>query len=108
FYTNEASFCLWRRAADSSWQVGDIELPSSQDPDGSGRILRILDGNPHTYKEWAEEYYERHLPLRPIEQVYKHVALTDELVAALNHEIRLPDLLEDIEEIGYPYDLKPD
>ena len=42
------------------------------------------------------------IPRPQLEQIYRHAPLTDDLVAALNPELRLDDLAEDAKEIGYP------
>ena len=58
-------------------------VAASYDADGSADILSMLDGVPDTYGAWALEYYERDLPLKAIESVYQHRALTEELVVSL-------------------------
>ena len=102
FTIEDATFCIWRRYIDSSWQVGSIDYPEGDDSDGSEALLRIFDGQPPTYKEFAEEYYEREVDLSAIEHVYQHKPLTSEIVAALNADVSLDELKADIEEIGYP------
>ena len=56
FSIHETTFCVWRRYLDSSWQVGRIDYPDEDDPDGSEWMLSIPDGRPSTYKEFAESY----------------------------------------------------
>src|SRR5262249_9608150 len=66
------TFCIWRTYEDVRWLVGDIDFPiydywrrpdgvvevgSISDPDGSNFLLSILDGNPETYKEFADQYF---------------------------------------------------
>jgi hypothetical protein len=87
---------------DSSWTHNPIALPSGDDPDGSGYLLSPLDGNPETYRQWAEDYYERNVALHAVKAIFERQRLTDELVAALNPELRIKQLREDIREIGYP------
>lgn len=107
FSIQESTFCIWRRYIDSSWQVGRIDYPDEDDPDGSEYMLSILDGRPSTYKEFAESYYEKPLDLDAIEQIYRHVPLTNEIVARLNDEITLESLTADIEEISYSKPVGP-
>jgi hypothetical protein len=102
FSIEDTTFCIWRKYTDSSWQVGSIDYPEGDDPDGSEDLLSILDGQPSTYKEFAEEYYEREVELSAVEHIYQHRTLTSEIVAALNADIALGELKSDIEEIGYP------
>ena len=102
FSINNVSFCIWQRHTDTDWNIGDIQFPSKPDPDGSEEILSIYDGNPETYKKWAESYYEAELDLHVIGKIYEHLPLSSEVVKTLNSERSLNDILDDIEEIGYP------
>ena len=103
FTLEDTTFCLWRRHADSNWQVGEIEYPSDDlDPDGSDALLAILDGQAATYQEFAESYYERSVDLSSVEKIYQHRPLTQELISALNPELSPEDLAADILEIAYP------
>lgn len=102
FSIEDTTFCIWRKYTDSSWQVGRIEYPEGDDPDGSEDLLFLLDGQPSTYKEFAEEYYESEVELSAVEHIYQHKALTPEVVAALNADVSLGELKADMEEIGYP------
>jgi len=102
FSLNETSFCMWNLPGSKDWRIGNINFPEGPDPDGSGQLLNILDGNPYTYLTWAEEYFGRTLKSESIERVYRHEPLTAELVNNLNPDISINDLKEDIIEIGYP------
>lgn len=102
FLMNDTTFCLWRKHGDAAWQQGRINYPEGQDPDGTEELLFILDGNPSTYQEFAEEYYGSEIDLAAVEHVYKHRELTDEIIALLNPDISIEDLHEDLNEIGYP------
>ena len=46
FSIEAATFCIWRKLTDSSWQIGEIEYPKENDPDGMKELLEILDGDP--------------------------------------------------------------
>ncbi len=104
FDTANLSFCLWLLADSATWQRGDVAFPDtdSSDADGSIELLAILDGKPSTYRAWAEDYYEMDIDLAAVEAIYRGEPLTPERVSALNADIRLDDLGEDIEGIGYP------
>lgn len=52
------TFCIWHTKSDERWKTGRIDLPKDEYKDGSSDLLQLLDGNPRSYKEWAEEYYE--------------------------------------------------
>jgi hypothetical protein len=102
FDMEDTTFCIWRRCSDQSWQRGTIEFPAGADPDGSQTLLSALDGKAATYQVWAEDYYERTVPLAAVRHVYAHKPLTDQLIQDLNPEASLEELAADIEEIGYP------
>ena len=102
FTTDNVTFCIWRSFADSGWNHNAIAQPPDDDPDGSVYLLSPLDGKPETYWKWAEEYYERDIALHAVKAVYERQRLTDELVTALNSELGIKQLRDDIRGIGYP------
>lgn len=102
FSIEESTFCLWRRSADPSWRAGLIAPLDGDDPDGSIKLMRLLDGNPQTYREWAEDYFE--VPVAPsaVAHLYGQNPLNEEVVRVLNPHLGLADVAEDAAEIGYP------
>jgi hypothetical protein len=113
FSIEDTTFCIWRRYGDSSWRRGTIEFPPGRDPDGSEDLLSPLDGNPETYRRWAEWYFNKpFLTVEMVRHIYQHRLLTNELVAALtpdvvledegNPHLEVADVEDDIREIGYP------
>jgi len=64
FVIEETTFGIWRRHEDNRWHRGTTKLDESvDDPDGSAKLLRDLDGRPRTYRDWATDYYEREILL---------------------------------------------
>ena len=102
FAVDKTTFCLWNPHAEPGWRMGPVDLPASEDPDGSSKLLRFLDGEAETYRQWGEEYYGKRLNPRAIEQVYRHDRLTEFLVRSLNTKARLREVRDEIEDIGYP------
>lgn len=103
FSMDMASFCIWRRQTDANWSVVlPASGPTSPKEDGSAELLGILDANPETYYSWATDYYEREILLAAVSAIYRHQALSNELVASLNAELTLSDISKDAVEIGYP------
>ena len=102
FSIEATTFCIWRKFTDSSWQIGEIDYPDENDPDGMEDLLFVFDGKPETYKDFAEEYYKKEIPISSIKGLYEHRILTKELVQTINIEISIKDLQKDINEIGYP------
>jgi hypothetical protein len=101
FSIESTTFCLWRRSADASWQTGQIDYPKEDDPDGSEDLLFVLNGDPATYQEFAEQYYERPIDLHAVRSIYQHQPLTAEIIEGLNPEVSLESLGSDVEEIAY-------
>jgi hypothetical protein len=97
------TFCTWRLCSDSEWHIGQIGYPNS-DPaaDGSEWLLFALDENPATYTEFASEYYETNVDPDVVRSIYEQTPLSDAIVKKLNSELKITDLLGDIDEIGYP------
>ncbi|TWU07060.1 hypothetical protein CA54_54650 [Symmachiella macrocystis] len=108
-----STFCFWRHNDTVEWQLGDLKFPAGNDPDGSGYLLTLLDGAPETYCVWAEEYYQEtwndssDLTRDAVAAVYGHQPLSNELVSAINSNLRLEDLTDDLLVIGYPIQNKP-
>ncbi|BCM90484.1 hypothetical protein IAD21_02337 [Abditibacteriota bacterium] len=101
FERDATTFCIWRTPSDISWQRGEIQFPPGQDPDGSADLLVLLDGNPRTYQLWAEDYYEHSISLAAVTHIYEHRPLSQKVVTLLNSDLRLVDVREDAQEIGY-------
>ena len=104
FSMEATTFCVWRRNEDPSWQTGEIEYPGEEDPDGSEDLLFILDGDPNTYRDFAEQYYERSIALDVVNGVYAQVPLKPDMIERLNPEASVEALRSDLEEIDYPRD----
>lgn len=103
FNIETTTFCLWRRYSDFNWRIGPVEFPlNHRDPDGSEFLLSDLDGLPETYRVWAFDYFGRDVPLAAVAHVYNHQPLTPEIIAQINPEVSLAELVADIREIGYP------
>ncbi|MDQ4120401.1 MAG: hypothetical protein M3209_03035 [Acidobacteriota bacterium] len=102
FSIEETTFCIWRRYSDVSWQIGNIDYPEDDNPDGSEDLLWILDGNPETYQYFAAEYYEQDIHLSAVQHIYEHKPLTDNIISELNADVSKRELRKDIKEIGYP------
>lgn len=102
FSMSEATFCIWRLFTDESWSHGPISFTDGDDPDGSAYLLGILDGQPKTYCQFAEDYWESTLPFESVLHVYNHLPITESIVSSLNAETDLRAISNDLAEIGYP------
>ena len=99
----DVTFCIWRCYIDAAWQCGVSNFPEGNDPDGSEEMLKILNGDPATYKEFARDYYEVEIPLDAVEHIYANLPLTESFVRSLNAEVRYADVEADMDEIAYPF-----
>lgn len=102
FEMDATTFCIWRRHQDAEWSTGRISFPDGDDPDGSAWMLSILDGNPGTYQNWAEGYYERPVNLSAIQRIYGYEPLTLQLVEEFGIATDFAGIAADAAEIGYP------
>ncbi len=93
FDISNVSFCIWRKLSDKKWFKGNnINYAKGKDPDGSEYLLSIFDGNPSTYKEHADDYFESDFKIQLIKSIYDHEPLTDKIITGLNPGINLKDL----------------
>lgn len=101
------TFCIWNTENESGWKTGKIEFPNDEYKDGSEHILHLLNANPLSYKEWAEERYQeelknRELQLTFIEKIYSGISVTRELVLQFNPNFKeFEKLKNDLNEIGF-------
>ena len=102
FSMEDTTFCIWRGIQDAQWSTGKISYPDGDDPDGSMWMLSILDQSSGTYKAWAEDYYEHPISLSAVQQIYRHLPLTQELARELNATVDFESVLADAAEIDYP------
>ncbi|WKZ30681.1 MAG: hypothetical protein QY318_02430 [Candidatus Dojkabacteria bacterium] len=92
FEINNATFFLWKKESETEWHSqGGVDE----------RILKILDGRPEAYKQWADGYYEKNLNLDTIRAIYDHAELTDDLIHSLNPDLSRKAITEELAEIGY-------
>ena len=94
FSLDDISFCFWHSNSDDGW----VSKPIAKDLP----YLNFLTGDSNIYKEWAEEYYEKEFNIGVIQDIFSHKPLTTEMIVKLNAEIKIEDLSEDLDEIGYP------
>jgi hypothetical protein len=85
----------WRRA-------NDLTTFSALDA-GEDDLLRHLCGGPSDFALFAEDYYEREVPVDVVAEVFRHAPITDRLVSSLNTDITLKDITDELHiQIGYP------
>ena len=95
----ETTFCLWTEDL-KNWQVGELDNYD----DNSENMLHIFDGNPKTYCDWAEDYYELEVSVEIATKIYKGETITREDVLSIAQNVEDWEQLEaDLNEIEFPY-----
>ncbi|WP_431897199.1 hypothetical protein [Nonomuraea sp. bgisy101] len=96
--------CLWREAGDDRWRAGEIEYPDGEsDPDGAAHLFGLLvDPSAEAFRWFAEDYYEVPVDLDAVRHVHALRPLTQAVVTALNADLTLKDLAEDLAASRYP------
>lgn len=99
------TFCLWTDT-DGKWTIGKV----NDLEDGSEGMMRIFDGKPNTYIEWAADYYEEGFvddekTRSVIQDIYDNKMLTRNSVLNLNPSLDdWEQLKSDLREIDFPFD----
>ena len=101
FSINDTTFIFWRKKADKTWNQSKFNGSKDTDSDGSMKLLTILDGNPLTYKKWADAYFEKNLPIESIKAIYTHDEITDDIIKSLNNDLSINNIQNTIQEIGW-------
>jgi hypothetical protein len=97
------TFCVWRQNNDSSWHVAAVKYPDADESsDGSEEQLALFAGGPERYVQFAGEYFEKTIPIEPVERIYQHEAISDLNIRQLNPEMDRQSLDAELIEIGYP------
>jgi hypothetical protein len=98
--TGFAYFCL---PTDGRWtRANDLTSFSDRDA-GEDDLLRHLVSPAEKYCEFARDYYETDVPVEIVRQVFSLIPISQELVSALNPDVSLGDIEEELySEIGYP------
>ncbi|MFF4620165.1 hypothetical protein [Nonomuraea jabiensis] len=96
--------CLWREVGDGRWRVGEIDYPDGMnDPDGALYLFaRLVDPSPEAFQRFAEDYYEVPVNLDALRHVYALRPLTQAVVTALNADLAVKDLADDLAAARYP------
>lgn len=97
------SVCLRREQHAMAWSFGIATSDMEPDADGGATALfSTLDGNPATYAEFANDYYEVEVPTDAVAHVMHGHPLNEAVIRALNPEADVDTVLAETREIGFP------
>jgi hypothetical protein len=102
----EATVCIWRTTGDPSWYSAPVEYPRGvDDPDGADDLFKlVVSGRPSLYRSFAVGLLDFDVDIDIVTHIYALEPLTRELVSRFNPQRRMKTLMEDVEEIGYPFE----
>ena len=103
FRWGSTSFAYFYLPSQQQWcRANDLTTFSALDA-GEDDLLRHLCGGPSDFASFAEDYYEREVPVDVVAEVFRHAPITDRLVSCLNPDITLKDITDELHtQIGYP------
>lgn len=102
FSMTDATFAIWRLNDDDAWQCGSIDYPDHPYGDGSEELLSILDGQPDSYVNWSQDYYETNVDAGSVQHRYSQMPLNNDIVKSLNPDATIGKLNNCLVQIGYP------
>jgi hypothetical protein len=104
FRWSETSFAYFCLSDASGWKrANDLTNIAADDDTGEGALLRHLIGSAEDYSSFAEDYYEKSVPIEIVTAVFALLPITDSVIMALNSEIVLDDISSELfDEIAYP------
>ncbi|MGC4856559.1 hypothetical protein ACLQ24_25105 [Micromonospora sp. DT4] len=103
-----ATSVLWRLTGDDRWRAGEgivfapLRGPYDFGPDGYYLLDILLDDIVDRFVEFCGDYYEIQVDPAAVAHVVAHRPLTDAAVRALNPQLTVALVREDLAEIDYP------
>ncbi|GII95756.1 hypothetical protein [Sinosporangium siamense] len=100
--------CLWRATDDQRWRAGEIDCEIDypdgvSDPDGAVYLFaQLVDPTPEAFQRFAEDYYDVSVDLNAARHIYALRPLTQTVVTALNADLSVEDLADDLAAARYP------
>jgi len=92
FKLDDVTFYFWRSVENNEWMV----RPQNRN---SYANLRFLLEDVTYYHKWAEEYYDRSIDLKVLQDVFNSLHITPQQLAMLNADLNIQNLYDDLREI---------
>lgn len=102
---SDMTSCLWTVTGEAgSWKQGTVPALGAHDDESGGKELFALVTRPapSQYVAFAGDYYEVGLDEAAVAGIYAHRPLDAGLVARINPDRALADMLAELKTIGYP------
>ena len=99
FSPHNVNFCFWRHKGGSEWQSA---LPHDTLDSDIFFLIQGLNEEAKSYQAFASDYFEIETDIEHISSAYQHIAMTQPLAEAMNKDIIYSELVESLNEIGYP------
>ncbi|MEZ0387168.1 MAG: hypothetical protein ACAI34_08890 [Verrucomicrobium sp.] len=104
FRWDETGFGAYYLPSSGAWKfANDATSPAFAELDtGCELLLEHVNGTAEDYAQFASDYNEVDVPVEIVEAIFAHQPITEEMVAALNPEVKLEDIAQELYgEIGY-------
>ena len=102
---SDMTSCLWTVSGEAgSWEQGTVPVIGAHDDESGGKELFALVTRPapSQYAAFVGDYYEIDVDEAAVADIYARRPLDAGLVARINPDRALPDMLAELEMIGYP------
>jgi len=100
FLLSEVSFVLWKIDGEPEWNVRPFGALENETH--FNLLFEKLTCGPDAFRNWAQSYYEREIPLEAVQAIYEHHQISDRIISELNQNVDKSQLSADLDEIGYP------
>ncbi|EPY09340.1 hypothetical protein PAALTS15_00565 [Paenibacillus alvei TS-15] len=97
FVLEETTFIIWTQYEKEQW------LGSKDYSEEYCGLFQILLGGAEYYHSWASQFYEIDLELAQVKRMFKLEPIDNSVLKQLNKDLEIADIVDDLEEIGYPY-----
>lgn len=102
FRWDETGFAYFRLPG-AAWVRANEQTRFAKLATGEIELLQHLGQPAEAYVTYARDYYETEVPLELVQAIYRHDAITAEMIATLNAETTLAEIEAELYgEIGYP------
>jgi hypothetical protein len=103
------TFCFWHTPRTGGWRHGRVAFARqaawtgrTPDPDGSLRLLRLLDGVPETFALHARAIYGRAMDVEAIRLLFEGAPMDDDLAHRLDRRLDPSATVSAARQLGLP------